>query len=127
MPRVLLVNNTEVTLKYFALNHRQKKSIAPEMYNTLYPGGKSIFFVFNKLLLRWKDAAGKDYIEVIDYRSDENEKTIVLEVDPKTLLFEIEEYGGIDVEEKERLMNKERERLRSELFIRDPGDIESYI
>lgn len=90
---MLLVNDTDVPLKYFVRFFR-KRIIASEMFDTLFPGTEEIIGA-KELLLKWEDSDGKRYGEIFDYRGSDGDKTLIFGVDAKTLLFEFREYDGI--------------------------------
>jgi len=94
MVRVLLINDTNVPLKYFVRGLYGTPLIAPEMFDTLFPGTEEIIGV-DELLLRWEDADGKRYGEIFNYRESDGDKTLIFGIDAKTLLFEFREYDGI--------------------------------
>ena len=94
MSNILLINETDVPLKFYDRVFR-RGLIAPEMYNTVLAGQRSLIKAARKLQLKWQDGEGKRYYEEFDFTGITGDKTILFEVDPKTLLFEVSEYDGI--------------------------------
>ena len=94
---VLLINYTEVPLKYFVRGFNRSPIIAPEMYDTLDPERKITLRMYtpNEILLKWS-FDGRRYGEVIRVKDD---MTLRLEFSDDIASIQIREWGGIRFEE----------------------------
>jgi len=117
MVKALLVNYTDVPLKYF-VREREGGRIAPERFNTLYPQSRIMVPTSSgrEIILRWADMDnGNRYRETYGL---ENDITLVLTFDPRTTLFNVEAWDGIRTEEGSMV---EEVRLKSRPY-RTPRD-----
>ena len=125
MVKVLLVNYTDVPLKYFVRSW-EGGLIAPEQFNTVYPQSKKMVSTSSgrEILLRWTDidngnSYGESYIL-------ENDITLVVTFNPETALFHVRSFGGIRPE-KGSMVEEARFKPRKYKPRNDPRILETFI